>query len=40
LLIHPLAPDAGGDKFHGGGRQFASQEDPDWKIVAEWVRGK
>lgn len=39
LLIHPLAPDAGGDKFHGGGRQFASQDDPEWKTLAEWVRG-
>ncbi|MBV9745233.1 MAG: hypothetical protein JO099_15840 [Acidobacteriia bacterium] len=38
LLIHPLAPDAGGDKFHGGGRQFASQEDPDWVAIANWVR--
>lgn len=40
LIIHPLAPDAGGDKFHGGGRQFASQDDPDWKTVADWIRGK
>jgi len=23
LLIHPLSPEAGGDDFHGGGRQFA-----------------
>jgi len=38
LLKHPLAPAAGGDKFHGGGRQFASQSDPDWEIIANWVR--
>ncbi len=38
LLIHPLAHDAGGDPFHSGGRQFKSQDDPDWKILAEWVR--
>jgi hypothetical protein len=37
LLMHPLAPDAGGDRFHSGGRQFASQDDPDWKIIAAWV---
>jgi len=37
LLMHPLAPDAGGDKFHGGGRQFASKDDPDWKTIADWV---
>jgi YVTN family beta-propeller protein len=39
LLIHPLAPDAGGDPFHSGGRQFESQNDPDWLTIAEWVRG-
>jgi hypothetical protein len=37
LLIHPLAPDAGGDKFHGGGRQFPSESDPDWKTIADWI---
>jgi len=37
LLIHPLSPDAGGDEFHGGGRQFASQNDPEWKAIADWV---
>jgi len=39
LLIHPLAPEAGGDPFHSGGRQFESQNDPDWLAMAEWVRG-
>jgi YVTN family beta-propeller protein len=39
LLIHPLAPEAGGDPFHSGGRQFASQTDPDWLVLADWVRG-
>lgn len=39
LLLHPLAPEAGGDAFHSGGRQFASQDDPDWRTMAEWVRG-
>jgi hypothetical protein len=37
LLIHPLSPDAGGDDFHGGGRQFASRDDPEWKAIAAWV---
>jgi hypothetical protein len=40
LLIHPLSPAAGGDKFHGGGRQFASKNDPEWKAIAQWVDGK
>ena len=39
LLLHPLAPEAGGDPFHSGGRQFSSQNDPDWLAIAEWVRG-
>jgi YVTN family beta-propeller protein len=39
LLIHPLAPEAGGDPFHSGGRQFASQNDRDWLVMADWVRG-
>lgn len=37
LLIHPLAPEAGGDMFHSGGRQFASKDDPDWKILAQFA---
>lgn len=39
LLIHPLAHDAGGDVFHGGGRQFASKDDPEWRTIAAWVNG-
>jgi YVTN family beta-propeller protein len=39
LLLHPLAPEAGGDSFHSGGRQFPSQNDPDWLTIASWVRG-
>ena len=38
LLAHPLAPESGGDAFHSGGRQFASQGDPDWMALAQWVR--
>ncbi|HEY8714698.1 MAG TPA: beta-propeller fold lactonase family protein [Candidatus Acidoferrum sp.] len=37
LLMHPLAPEAGGEAFHSGGRQFASQSDPDWLKMADWV---
>ena len=40
LLLHPLAHDAGGDLFHNGGDQFPSKDDPDWKTIADWVRGK
>ena len=38
LLIHPLAAEAGGDAFHSGGRQFETQNDPDWLTLVEWVR--
>jgi len=40
LLHHPLAPEAGGDAFHSGGRQFESQSDADWQTLADWVRGR
>lgn len=40
LLMHPLAPEAGGHARHGGGRQFTSQDDPDWQAMAQWVRGQ
>jgi len=39
LLTHPLAPEAGGDAFHSGGRQFADKNDPNWKTIAAWVKG-
>lgn len=36
--MHPLAPESGGEAFHSGGRQFASQNDPDFLKIAEWVK--
>ena len=39
LLLHPLAPEAGGDVFHSGGRQFLSKQDPAWRTLAAWVKG-
>src|SRR6266478_8572219 len=40
LLQQPLAPEAGGNVFHSGGRQFASKDDPNFKILADWVNGE
>ena len=41
LLLMPLAPEVGGlADTHQGGRQFRSQDDPDWMILAAWVRGQ
>jgi hypothetical protein len=37
LLMQPLAPEAGGNVFHSGGRQFASKQDPDYKVLAQWI---
>jgi hypothetical protein len=39
ILVHPLAPEAGGDAFHSGGRQFADKKDPNYKIIAQWIEG-
>ena len=40
LIMHPLEPAAGGDEFHNGGRQFSSQDDPQFKTIAAWVQGQ
>jgi hypothetical protein len=39
LLLHPLGPEAGGDVFHSGGRQFRTKIDPAWRTLAAWVNG-
>ena len=40
LLLHPLAPEAGGSAYHSGGRQFANRDDADWKAIARWTLGQ
>ena len=40
LLLHPLAKEAGGDRFHAGGKHWNSQSDPEWLVLAAWVRGQ
>ena len=39
ILMHPLAEDAGGDFYHNGGKHFASQNDPEWQTLRNWVMG-
>jgi hypothetical protein len=39
LLMMPLAEDAGGRDFHPGGKHWTSQSDPEWRVLADWVRG-
>ena len=38
LLTMPLAHEAGGTEFHPGGKHWESQTDPEWKILADWVK--
>ena len=40
MLTHPLAESAGGDRFHAGGKHWKSQDDPEWQVLAAWVRGE
>ena len=40
LLLQPLALKDGGNPYHSGGRQFESKNDPDWKVLAQWVSGQ
>jgi hypothetical protein len=39
LLINPLATEAGGSHWHGGGKHWPSQDHPEWQTLAAWVRG-
>ncbi len=38
LLVNPLAESAGGSHWHGGGKHWDSQDDPEWQTLAAWVR--
>jgi YVTN family beta-propeller protein len=40
LLRHPLAESAGGDPHHDGGKHWTSKDDPEWQMLAAWVRGE
>ena len=38
LLTMPLTHEAGGTEFHPGGKHWSSQDDPEWKALADWVK--
>jgi YVTN family beta-propeller protein len=40
MLLHPLAQSAGGDRFHAGGKHWASRNNPEWQTLAAWVSGE
>jgi hypothetical protein len=39
LLVMALSHEAGGVEFHPGGKHWESQDDPEWKLMADWVKG-
>jgi hypothetical protein len=39
LLTMPLSAEAGGVAFHPGGKHWTSEDDPEWQVLADWVRG-
>jgi hypothetical protein len=39
LLLMPLAQEAGGVSFHPGGKHWTTRDDPEFKVLAEWVSG-
>ncbi|MSR36808.1 MAG: hypothetical protein EXR95_09260 [Gemmatimonadetes bacterium] len=38
LLRAALANDAGGTVYHSGGAYWKSKDDPEWRLLADWVR--
>jgi hypothetical protein len=39
FLLKPLHPDGGGSYTHNGPRRWQSRADPEWRMLADWVRG-
>ena len=39
LILHTLDEAAGGDFYHSGGKHWASQDDPEWKVLKAFVEG-
>jgi hypothetical protein len=40
FLLKPLHPDGGGTYTHNGPRRWQSRQDPEWQMLAGWVRGE
>ena len=40
FLLKPLHPDGGGTYTHNGPRRWQSRNDPEWQMLAGWVRGE
>ena len=40
LLTNPLTEEAGGSHWHAGGKHWTTQDAPEWRTLATWVRGR
>jgi hypothetical protein len=40
FLLKPLHPDGGGSYAHNGPRRWQNRNDPEWQLLAAWVRGE
>jgi hypothetical protein len=40
FLLKPLHPDGGGSYAHNGVRRWETRDDPEWQMLAAWVRGE
>jgi hypothetical protein len=40
FLLKPLHPDGGGSYAHNGPRRWQTRDDPEWQMLAGWVRGE
>lgn len=40
FLLKPLHPDGGGSYAHNGVRRWQNRKDPEWQMLASWVRGE
>jgi hypothetical protein len=40
FLLKPLHPDGGGSYTHNGPRRWQTRSDPEWQMLAGWVRGQ
>jgi hypothetical protein len=40
FLLKPLHPDGGGSYTHNGPRRWPTRNDPEWQMLAGWVRGE
>jgi hypothetical protein len=40
FMLKPLHPDGGGSYAHNGVRRWQTRNDPEWQMLAGWIRGE